>query len=169
VGVIAAVLVALLVAPPVGAAVAGTGPRLLLDADFDDEPLDFLIGLGGPGEGQPVDIDPGLLAIAAQAMRHLLIEMARARVASKRGGGAEHVDLDEFEIAQTHDAEELLEIDDLLRRLEADQPQQAAVVACRFFAGLSEEETATALALSTRTVQREWARAREWLAAQDAP
>lgn len=110
-----------------------------------------------------------LLAIAAQAMRHLLIEMARARVASKRGGGAEHVDLDEFEIAQTHDAEELLAIDDLLRRLEAKQPQQAAVVACRFFAGLSEEETATALALSTRTVQREWARAREWLAAQDAP
>jgi hypothetical protein len=63
------VIVALLVAPPVGAAVAGTGPRLLLDADFDDEPLDFLIGLGGPGEGQPVDIDPGLLAIVRGAPR----------------------------------------------------------------------------------------------------
>lgn len=110
-----------------------------------------------------------LLAIAAQAMRHLLIEMARARVAHKRGGGAERVDLDEIELAQARDAEELLAIDDLLRRLEREQPQQAAVVACRFFAGLSEAETATALALSTRTVQREWARAREWLAAQDTP
>jgi RNA polymerase sigma factor (TIGR02999 family) len=107
-----------------------------------------------------------LLAIAAQAMRHLLIEMARARVAHKRGGGAERVDLDDVELAQTRDAEELLAIDDLLRRLEREQPQQAAVVACRFFAGLSEAETATALSLSTRTVQREWARAREWLAAQ---
>lgn len=108
-----------------------------------------------------------LLAIAAQAMRHLLIEMARARLAHKRGGGAERIDLDETELAQARDAEELLVIDDLLRKLEQDQPQQAAVVACRFFAGLSEDETATALGLSTRTVQREWARARDWLAAQD--
>ncbi len=106
------------------------------------------------------------LAIAAQAMRHLLIEMARARVAQKRGGTAELLNLDEVDIAETRDAQELLAIDDLLCVLEQQQPQQAAVVACRFFAGLSDEETATALAMSPRTVQREWARARDWLADQ---
>ena len=106
------------------------------------------------------------LAIAAQAMRHLLIEMARARVAQKRGGDATMLHLDEIDVAETRDAEELLAIDDLLRRLEQQQPQQAAVVACRFFAGLNDEETALALALSPRTVQREWARARDWLAEQ---
>jgi RNA polymerase sigma factor (TIGR02999 family) len=106
------------------------------------------------------------LAIAAQAMRHLLIEMARARVTQKRGGETDVIGIDEIDIAETRDAEELLAIDDLLCRLEQQQPQQAAVVACRFFAGLSDEETATALSLSARTVQREWARARDWLAAQ---
>jgi RNA polymerase sigma factor (TIGR02999 family) len=118
-------------------------------------------------KSQPEAASAGhFLAIAAQAMRHLLIEMARARVAQKRGGDAETVSLDEIDIAETRDAEELLAIDDLLRRLEQQQPQQAAVVACRFFAGLNDEETAVALALSPRTVQREWARARDWLAEQ---
>jgi RNA polymerase sigma factor (TIGR02999 family) len=106
------------------------------------------------------------LSIAAQAMRHLLIEMARASVAQKRGGDADTVSLDEVEIAETRDAQELLAIDDLLCRLELQHPQQAAVVACRFFAGLSDEETASALGLSPRTVQREWSRARDWLATQ---
>jgi RNA polymerase sigma factor (TIGR02999 family) len=105
-----------------------------------------------------------LLAIAAQAMRHLLIEMARARLTGKRGGGAERIDIDETDAAETRDAEQLLLIDDLLRKLEREHPQQAEVVACRFFAGLGEEETAAALSLSVRTVQREWARARDWLA-----
>jgi len=106
------------------------------------------------------------LAIAAQAMRHLLIEMARARVAQKRGGDAERVDLDDIDVAQTRDAEQLLAIDELLRNLEREHPQQAAVVECRFFAGLSDEETAAALSMSPRTVQREWAKARDWLAEQ---
>jgi len=106
------------------------------------------------------------LAIAAQAMRHLLIEMARARVAQKRGGAAERVDVDEIDVAQTRDAEELLAIDELLRSLEREHPQQAAVVECRFFAGLSDAETAAALSMSPRTVQREWAKARDWLAEQ---
>lgn len=116
-------------------------------------------------KSQPEATSEGhFLAIAAQAMRHLLIEMARARITQKRGGEAALVSLDEVDIAETRDAEELLAIDDLLCRLELEHPQQAAVVACRFFAGLSDEETATALTLSPRTVQREWARAREWLA-----
>ncbi|MEO8012066.1 MAG: ECF-type sigma factor [Dokdonella sp.] len=118
-------------------------------------------------KSQPETTSAGhFLAIAAQAMRHLLIEMARARITAKRGGEVATVSLDELDIAETRDAEELLAIDDLLCRLELEHPQQAAVVACRFFAGLSDEETATALALSARTVQREWSRARDWLAAQ---
>jgi RNA polymerase sigma factor (TIGR02999 family) len=106
------------------------------------------------------------LAIAAQAMRHLLIEMARARVAGKRGGGAEATDIDEQDIAELRDAQELIEIDDMLRKFAATEPQQAQVIECRFFGGLSDSETSAALGLSVRTVQREWARAREWLAAQ---
>ena len=109
------------------------------------------------------------LAIAAQAMRHLLIEMARARLTGKRGGGAERVDIDETDAAETRDAEELIAIDDLLRKLEVAHPQQAEVVACRFFGGLDDEETAAALSLSVRTVQREWSRARDWLAQQACP
>jgi len=109
------------------------------------------------------------LAIAAQAMRHLLIEMARARLTGKRGGGAERVDIDETDAAETRDAEELIAIDDLLRKLEVAHPQQAEVVACRFFGGLDDEETAAALSLSVRTVQREWSRARDWLAQQAGP
>jgi RNA polymerase sigma factor (TIGR02999 family) len=106
------------------------------------------------------------LAIAAQAMRHLLIERARARVAGKRGAGAEQVGLDDADPAELKDAQELLEIDDLLRKLAAHEPEQAAVIECRFFGGLSDDETARALGLSPRTVQRQWARARDWLAAQ---
>lgn len=105
------------------------------------------------------------LAIAAQAMRHLLIERARARVAGKRGAGAIQVELDDADPAEVKDAQELLEIDDLLRKLAAHEPEQAAVVECRFFGGLSDADTASALGLSPRTVQRQWARAREWLAA----
>ena len=106
------------------------------------------------------------LAIAAQAMRHLLIEMARARLSAKRGGGAECVDIDDSDAAETRDAEQLLAIDDLLRRLEREHPRRAEIVACRFFGGLGEQETAAALSLSVRSVQREWALARDWLAEQ---
>ena len=106
------------------------------------------------------------LAIAAQAMRHLLIEMARARLSAKRGGGAECVDIDDSDAAETRDAEQLFAIDDLLRRLEREHPRRAEIVACRFFGGLGEQETAAALSLSVRSVQREWALARDWLAEQ---
>jgi RNA polymerase sigma factor (TIGR02999 family) len=106
------------------------------------------------------------LAIAARAMRHLLIEFARARLTQKRGGDMTPVSADADEVAEQRDARELIEIDDLLRRLAAVEPQQAAVVECRFFGGLSDAETARALGVSTRTVHREWTRARAWLAGQ---
>lgn len=106
------------------------------------------------------------LAIAARAMRHLLIERARARVAVKRGADAERVTLGDEHTGELRDAQELVEIDDLLRRLASIEPQQAAIVECRFFGGLTEPDTALALGISVRTAQREWMRAREWLAAQ---
>ncbi len=107
------------------------------------------------------------LAVAACAMRHLLIEHARARVMVKRGGiDAERTDFDEDELVAQSDARELLEMDDLLRKLALREPQQAAIVECRFFGGLSEQDTAYALDISVRSVQREWMRARQWLLAQ---
>jgi len=106
------------------------------------------------------------LAIAAQAMRHLLIELARARLAQKRGSDPELLDIDDHDLVEERDAHELIEIDELLRKLAILHPQQSAIVECRFFGGLSDHETAQALGLSMRTVQREWARARDWMAAQ---
>jgi RNA polymerase sigma factor (TIGR02999 family) len=108
------------------------------------------------------------LAIAATAMRHLLIEQARAVGSAKRGGGATPVTLSAIEEAIASNADELIDIDRLLKRLAAHSPQQVAIVECRYFAGLSDPETAAALDLPLRTVQREWSRVREWMLAQAA-
>jgi RNA polymerase sigma factor (TIGR02999 family) len=106
------------------------------------------------------------LGIAARAMRHLLIERARARLAAKRGADARVTGADADDVAELRDARELIEIDDLLRTLERRKPQQATIVECRFFGGLSEQDTAKTLGISVRTVQREWMLARQWLAGQ---
>jgi RNA polymerase sigma factor (TIGR02999 family) len=104
------------------------------------------------------------LALAAQAMRRVLVDHAVARRAQKRGGGrqAETLDDDPLVIVQAR-AAELLDLDDALRRLAALDERQARVVECRFFAGMSIEETAAALDVSPATVKREWALARAWL------
>jgi RNA polymerase sigma factor (TIGR02999 family) len=102
-------------------------------------------------------------AVASRAMRHILIDYARGRRRSKRGGGQAAVPLDETQIAVEEEAAHLLAVDEALARLEAFDARLARIVECRFFAGLSEEETAEALGTSQRTVQREWARARAWL------
>jgi RNA polymerase sigma-70 factor, ECF subfamily len=104
------------------------------------------------------------LALAAVVMRHLTINRARERVRLKRGGGAMHLSLDEIEhpIA-AEEAEDLLRIDAAVERLAAAEPRAARVVECRFFAGLTLEETAEALGLSLATVKRDWTTARAWL------
>ncbi|MGH9162451.1 MAG: ECF-type sigma factor [Vicinamibacteraceae bacterium] len=102
-------------------------------------------------------------ATAARAMRHILIDHAKSRLRQKRGGGLARVTLDERHIASDDEAEQLLLIDDALERLAAQEARLAQVVECRFFAGMSEQETAAALGVSERTVQRDWARARSWL------
>ena len=102
-------------------------------------------------------------AVAARAMRQVLVEHARRRLADKRGGGAVHVTLGDADHARVTDDEQIVALDEALQRLDAVQPRLRALVEHRFFGGLSERETATVLGVSERTVQRDWARARAWL------
>jgi RNA polymerase sigma factor (TIGR02999 family) len=105
------------------------------------------------------------LAVAAQAMRRILIDYAVARGRQKRGGGQVVVSLDDGDaLAIAHDrADELVELEEALERLQAINERQAKVVECRFYGGMSVEETADALNVSPATVKREWAIARAWL------
>ncbi|MBP8298961.1 MAG: sigma-70 family RNA polymerase sigma factor [Planctomycetes bacterium] len=96
---------------------------------------------------------------AAQAMRRILVEHARARSAQKRGGGVAPVPLDELGVV-TPDADELLDLDAALAELERNHPRQAQIVLLRYFAGLQVEEIATALEVSVGTVERDWRLAR---------
>ena len=103
------------------------------------------------------------LAIAAQAMRNILVSHARGRKRVKRGGGAPHVPLDEAVDLQAVDATRILALDDALERLAALNPRHARVVEYRFFGGMTLEETAIALGVSTATVKRDWSLLRLWL------
>ena len=104
-----------------------------------------------------------LLAVAAQAMRHVLIDSAVRRKAGKRGGGLATVSLDDVPVVDAARSDELLALDEALTRLGAIDARQAKVVECRFFGGMSIEDTAAALDLSPATVKRDWALARAWL------
>jgi RNA polymerase sigma factor (TIGR02999 family) len=105
-------------------------------------------------------------AIAARAMRQVIIDYARRRRRLKRGGGVANLDLDAREIAIQTQVEHLLALNDLLSRLETVDPRLLQVVECRFFAGYTDTETADILHVSVRTVERDWRRARAWLKAQ---
>ena len=105
-----------------------------------------------------------LLGTAAVAMRRLLIDRARERLAAKRGGGATPVELDEARSAEAVQAsEELLALDEALGRLEGMSPRLAKVVELRFFGGLSEAETGRVLGVDERTVRRDWTKAKAFL------
>jgi RNA polymerase sigma-70 factor, ECF subfamily len=109
------------------------------------------------------------MGVAAQLMRRLLVDHARKRAAAKRGTP---VTLDEERFNQGADigqTEEILAVDEVLARLQDLDPQQAKVVEMRYFGGLSVEETAEAMGISTRTVKRDWAMAKAWLKMQLAP
>lgn len=105
------------------------------------------------------------LAVAAQAMRRILIDYAVARRRQKRGGGQVVVSLDDGDALAIADdrADELVELEEALERLQVINERQAKVVECRFYGGMSVEETADALNVSPATVKREWAIARAWL------
>lgn len=110
-----------------------------------------------------------LLGVAARAMRQVLVEHARKRLAAKRGGGEIAVTLvDEIAPAEMPN-EQMVALDEALVRLDHLNPRLRQVVECRFFAGLTEEETAEVLGVTSRTVQRDWARARAWLYQQLDP
>jgi RNA polymerase sigma factor (TIGR02999 family) len=104
------------------------------------------------------------LSIAAMAMRRVLIDYARQRTAQKRGGVQMRVELDDIEVAAEGRAEQLVALDEALTALAVSNPRLARVVDCRFFGGMSQEETALALQLTPRTVRRDWTKARMWLA-----
>ena len=116
------------------------------------------------------DAQPGwqnrahFFAAAAEAMRRILVESARRKHREKRGGGAEHVDLAELEIAAPlGNEEESLAVHEALDRLAAHDARKAEVVKLRYFVGFSFEETAEVLGISVPTAKREWAYARAWL------
>lgn len=103
---------------------------------------------------------------SAMAMRQVLVDDVRARLAQRRGAGAAHLTLDDPEVEHVAAAAEddhVLAIDDALGRLATLSPRLAQTVECRYFAGYNEGETADALGVSVATVQRDWAKARAWL------
>lgn len=102
-------------------------------------------------------------AVAAQAMRRILVDHARKRHFAKRGGGAIQVSLDEAATVSAKQAAELIELDDALTALEAIDPRKSRIVELRYIGGLSIEETAEVLDISPATVQREWKSAKAWL------
>ncbi len=113
------------------------------------------------------------MAVASTAMRRILVDHARGHRSLKRGGGIRPVSLDAVELGAEDRAELLVAVDEALDRLKAIEPRQAQVVECRFFGGMTEEETAQALGIGLRTAKRDWARAKSWLhreiAAEERP
>jgi RNA polymerase sigma factor (TIGR02999 family) len=102
-------------------------------------------------------------AVAAQTMRHSLVDYARNRMAAKRGGGAERFRLDTELAAARQQGIDLVVLDDALNKLATVEGQQSRLIELRYFGGLSIEETASVMGISPATVKREWATARAWL------
>jgi RNA polymerase sigma factor (TIGR02999 family) len=100
--------------------------------------------------------------VAAVAMRRILVDYARRHRAKRRGGEAQQVTLDD-NATPAQRGETLLALDEALERLTRLNPRLGQVVECRYFGGLTEQETAEALGVTLRTVQRDWAKARGWL------
>ncbi len=102
-------------------------------------------------------------AFAAKAMRHILVDHARRTQAQRRGGGMVRLELDEGSVAADQGFEDVLGVDEALARLAERHPRMAHVVELRFFGGLTMDEVARVLDTSTRTVEREWTRAKAYL------
>ena len=102
-------------------------------------------------------------AAAAEAMRRILIDRARAKAAQKRGGDLQRVEFEELEHPAAKRPERFLLLDEALTKLEAQDPQKAQLVKLRFFAGLTNKQAAAALDISAATADRAWAFARAWL------
>jgi RNA polymerase sigma-70 factor (ECF subfamily) len=101
--------------------------------------------------------------VAATLMRRILVDHARERLAKRRGGSREKLTLDDASVVTAGRSDQLLALDEALGRLEETRPRQSRIVELRFFGGLSEEEVAEVLGISTRTVRRDWNFAKAWL------
>ena len=116
------------------------------------------------GDGNPkFEGRAHFFAVAAEAMRRILVEAARRKRSLKRGGGAERQELDESQFVQSAPSEELLAVDEALDLLAADDAMSANLVKLRYFAGMTMEEAAAALGIPLRTAERLWTYARAWL------
>jgi len=102
-------------------------------------------------------------AIAARAMRRILVDHARARRAAKRGAGGHKVPVDDVTLVTPEQSVEVLALNEALDKLAGVDEQQSRIVELRYFGGLSEEETAQVLGISSKTVQRDWKIAKAWL------
>jgi len=100
------------------------------------------------------------LALAAVAMRHILVDRARARMSEKRGSGQGPITIDDEMIAASDDPEAMLQINDALDHLAHVDARLARVVECRFFGGMTNDEIAESLGVTVRTVERDWVKAR---------
>ena len=105
-------------------------------------------------------------AAAARSMRRILVDYARRYRAGKRGGGLGVLPLDEAALVVEERADMLIALDEALERLAAMDSRLCRVVECRYFVGLSDDETAEALGVTSRTVRRDWIKARGWLFAE---
>jgi RNA polymerase sigma factor (TIGR02999 family) len=111
-------------------------------------------------EGSPWQNRAHFLSVAAIAMRHILVDRARRRTAEKRGGTQRAITLDDGLVDGATHPESLLELDEALNDLAKIDERLARVVECRFFGGMTEEETAESLGITARTVRRDWTKAR---------
>ena len=102
-------------------------------------------------------------AAAAEAMRRILIDRARQKLSLKRGARAKRVNLDELEVAVAADDDTLLAVDEAMAKLAQEDPDSAAFIQLRFYAGLTNAEAAQALGIPERTARRHWSFARAWL------
>ena len=102
-------------------------------------------------------------AAAAEAMRRILIDRAREKLALKRGARAEHIQLENLEIAAEANDDTLLAVDDALKKLAENDPDSAEFIKLRFYVGLTNDEAAQALGIPERTARRHWSFARAWL------
>lgn len=118
--------------------------------------------LAGP-TGIPPEHRTHFLAVSCKAMRQVLIDEARARLAQKRGSGRALVSMEESMVADNERSDELLAIDEALNRLSAIHPRMASVVECRYFGGFTIVETAATLGISPRTADMDWKMAKAYL------
>jgi RNA polymerase sigma factor (TIGR02999 family) len=102
-------------------------------------------------------------AVAANVMRHLLVDHARNRLYAKRGGGARQVTFDEMAIVSNERSAELVALDEALTRLAQIDPRKSRIVELRYFGGMSVEEVSEVLDISATTIKQEWRRAKDWL------